>query len=113
MTEARGAVLREQYDDLKRRIDGADVPARSVCLNYIRSTFNSISEAYELASSADRERMMKAVLEMSRKLWDEGNRPQVLALGVVMLNIESRFVAGDDAAFVKAETETLINEASA
>jgi hypothetical protein len=112
MTEARGAILRRQYDDLIRRIDAADMSARSVCLNYINSIFNSISDAYELASSADRERMLKAVLEVSRKLWEEGNRPQVLALGVVMLNIESRFVADDDANFVKAETDALIKKAS-
>ena len=112
MTEARSTVLRRQYDDLRHRIDAADTPARPVCLNYIRSTFNSIRDAYELASNADRERMMKAVLEVSRKLWDEGNRPQVLALGVVMLNLESRFVEGDDANYVKVETDALIKEAS-
>lgn len=50
-----------------------------------------------MASSADRERMLKAVLDVSRKLWDGGNRPQALALGVIMLNVESSFVAGDDA----------------
>lgn len=112
MTESRGAVLRRQYDDLRRRIDAADVSARSVCLSYISATFDSISDAYELASSADRERMLKAVLDVSRKLWEEGNRPQVLALGVIMLNIESRFVEGHDATFVKAETDALIKEAS-
>jgi hypothetical protein len=112
MTEARGAILRRQYDDVRRRIDAADTSARSVCFNYIRATFNSISDAYEMASSADRSRMLKAVLEVSRKLWEEGNRPQALALGVIMLNIESRFVPGDDATFVKEETGALIKEAS-
>jgi len=112
MAEARGIVLRRQYDDLRRRIDAADTPARSACFNYIRSTFSSISGAYELASNADRERMLKAVLDVSRKLWDAGNRPQALALGVIMLNIESRFVAGDDATFVKAETDALIKDES-
>ena len=112
MAEARGTVLRRQYDDLRRRIDAADVTARLVCFNYIRSTFSSISEAYELASIPDRERMLKAVLEVAGKLWNGGNRPQALALGVIMLNIESRFVAGDDATFVKAETDALIKEAS-
>ena len=112
MTESRGAVLRRQYDDLRRRIDAADVSARSACLSYISATFASISDAYELASTADRERMLKAVLDVSRKLWEEGNRPQVLALGIIMLNIESRFVEGDDATFVKAETDALIKEAS-
>lgn len=112
MTEGRGAVLRNQYDDLRRRIDAADTSARSICFKYISATFNSVSDAYELASSADRERMLKAVLEVSRKLWEEGNRPQSLALGVIMLNIESRFVAGDDATFVKARTDALIKQAS-
>lgn len=112
MTEARGTVLRRQYDDLRRRIDAADMSARSACFNYISATFNSVSDAYDLASSADRERMIKAVLEFARKLWDEGNRPQALALGVIILNIESRFIAGDGAAFVNAETDALIKEAS-
>jgi len=112
MTEARGTVLRRQYDDLRLRIDAADMPARSACFNYISSTFNSISDAYELASSADRERMLKAILEFTLKLWTDGNRPQALALGVIVLNIESRFVGGDDAAFVRAETDALIKEAS-
>ena len=112
MAEARGTVLRRQYEDLMRRIDAAGTRARSACFNFISSTFNSVGDAYELASGADRERMLKAVLELSRKLWNEGNRPQALALGVIMLNIESRFVAGDDAAFVKAETDALIKEAS-
>jgi hypothetical protein len=33
-----------------------------------------------------------------------------MALGVIMLNIESQFVSGDDAAFVKVATDALINE---
>jgi hypothetical protein len=36
-----------------------------------------------------------------------------LALGVIMLNIESQFVPGDDAAFVKLATDTLIKEGTA
>src|SRR5579872_3462870 len=111
MAEPRGTVLRRQYDDLRRRIDAASTPARSACLNFISSTFSSIGDAYEMASSADRERMLNEVLGFSRKLWNEGSRPQALALGVIVLNIESRFVAGDDAAFVKAETDALIEQA--
>jgi hypothetical protein len=33
-----------------------------------------------------------------------------MALGVIMLNIESQFVAGDEAAFVRVATDALINE---
>jgi hypothetical protein len=112
MEEAHGTLMRLQYDDLKRRIDAADTWARLACFNYISSTFDSVSDAYAQASSADRERMLKEVLKVSRKLWDAGNRPQALALGVITLNIESRFLPGDDAAFVKAETDALIKQAN-
>jgi hypothetical protein len=106
----RGNILREQYDDLKRRIDALDVEPRSVCFSYIQSTYGPVNEGYELASSADRERILKELRDVSRQLWSAGNRPQALALGVLMLNIESQLTPGDDAAFVKQATEALIKE---
>jgi len=54
---------------------------------------------------------LKEIREVSRELWNAGDRPQALAFGVIMLNIESQFTPGDDAAFVKAATEALIKEA--
>jgi len=72
-----------------------------------------VSDGYKLASPDDRERILKEVRAVSRQLWEAGNRPQALALGVIMLNIESQFLPGDDAAFVKAATDDLIKEASA
>ena len=113
MEEPRGNVLREQYDDLKRWIDAANGPAKSACFNYIRSTFDTVTEGYALASSADREQLLKEARKVSRQLWDKGDWPLALALGVIMLNVESRFVPGDDAAFVKAATDALIEEANA
>ena len=106
----RGNILREQYDDLKRRIDALDVEPRSVCFSYIQSTYGPVNEGYELASSADRERILRELRDVSRQLWSAGNRPQALALGVLMLNIESQLTPGDDAAFVKQATEALIKE---
>jgi hypothetical protein len=105
-----GNILREQYDDLKRRIDALDVEPRSVCFNYIKSTYGPVNEGYELASSADRERILRELRDVSRRLWSAGNKPQALALGVLMLNIESQLTPGDDAAFVKQATEALIKE---
>jgi len=109
----RGSVLRREYDDLRRRIDTADATSKSACLNQIRSTFGPVSDGYKLASPDDRERILKEVRAVSRRLWEAGSRPQALALGVIMLNIESQFLPGDDAAFVKAATDDLIKEASA
>ena len=107
----RGNILREQYDDLNRRIDELNVEPRSVCLNYIKSTYGPVNKGYELASSADRERILKELRDVSRQLWFAGDRPQALALGVLMLNIESQLTPGDDAAFVKQATDALIKEA--
>jgi hypothetical protein len=111
--EVRGNVLRKEYEDLKRRIDTTDSLPKSTFFNFIRSTFGPVSEGYALASSADRRRILKEVREVSRKLWEAGNRPQALALGVIMLNIESEFVPGEDAAFVKEATDALIKKAMA
>jgi hypothetical protein len=111
--EVRGDVLRREYDDLKRRIDAADDQAKSACFNHIRSTFRPVSDGYALASSADRERILKEVRIVSRKLWEAGNRPQALALGIIMLNIESQFAPGENAVFVKSATDALIREAGA
>jgi hypothetical protein len=81
-----------------------------VCFNYIKSTYGPVNEGYELASSADRERILRELRDVSRRLWSAGNKPQALALGVLMLNIESQLTPGDDAAFVKQATEALIKE---
>jgi hypothetical protein len=72
-----------------------------------------VNDGYGIASPVDRERILKEVRAVSRQLWEAGNRPQALALGVIMLNIESQFLGGDDAAFVKAATDALIKEALA
>ena len=109
----RGNVLREQYDDIKRRIDALNVEQKSACFNHIKSTYGPLNEGYALASGGDQERILKEVRDVSRQLWSAGNRPQALALGVIMLNIESQFVPGDDAAFVKLATDTLIKEGTA
>jgi hypothetical protein len=106
----RGNVLREQYDDLKRRIDALNVEQRSACLNYIKSTYGPVNEGHEQASSADRERILKELRDVSRQLWSAGNRPQALALGVILMNIESQLVPGDDSALVREATEAQIKE---
>jgi len=72
-----------------------------------------VSDGYALASGADRERILKEVRKVSRKLWEAGNKPQALALGIIMLNIESQFMPGEDALFVKLATDALIREAKA
>jgi hypothetical protein len=46
----RGNVLREEYDDLRRRIDATSVEQKSVCFNYIKSTYGPVNEGHALAA---------------------------------------------------------------
>jgi len=109
--EDRGNVLRKQFDDLKQRMDAADADAKLACFNCIKSTANDVSGGYADASSADRKQILRHAAKVSRQLWDRGDWPQALGLGIIMLNAESRFVPGDDAAYVRAATDALIKEA--
>ena len=109
--EERGNVLRKQFDDLKQRMDAADADAKLACFNCIKSTANDVSGGYADASSADRKQILRHAAKVSRQLWDRGDWPQALGLGIIMLNAESRFVPGDDAAYVRAATDALIKEA--
>jgi hypothetical protein len=108
---ARGNVLRKQYDDLKQKIDAANAHAKLACFECIKSKAHDVSEGYANASSADRKRISRHAVEVSHQLWDRGDWPQALGLGIIMLNAESRFVPGDDAAYVRAATDALIKEA--
>ncbi|MDP9091192.1 MAG: hypothetical protein M3O26_20955 [Pseudomonadota bacterium] len=48
----------------------------------------------------------------SLQLWKSGEWPVALGIGISCLNAQSRFVPGTDAAYVKAETDRIIKEAS-
>jgi hypothetical protein len=104
-----GNLLREQYDDLRRHIDAMNVEQMSVCSDYIKLNRGPVCDGYTLASDGDRERIVKEIREVCRQLWSAGNEPQAMALGVILLNVESQFASGDEAAFVKTATDDLIN----
>jgi hypothetical protein len=111
--EARGNVLRKKWDKLKRRIDAADFSAKSACLGYIKTRSESFGRLYARSSSADKKRICKRVAKESLRFLKAGDWPSACGLYVMMLNIESRYLPGSDAACVKVETDALIEEASA
>ena len=111
--EARGNVLRKKWDKLKRGIDTADFSAKSACLGYIKTRSESLGRLYARSSSADQKRIYKRVAKESLRFSKAGDWPSACGLYVMMLNIESGYLPGSDAACVKVETDALINEASA
>ena len=45
-------------------------------------------------------------------MWGSGDWPSALGLGISSLNVESEYVPGKDAAYVKAETDKIIQQAA-
>ncbi len=111
--EARGNVLRKRWDKLKCGIDAADYSAKSACLGYIRTRSSSLDRLYARSSRVDQKRICKRVAEESLRFSKAGDWPSACGLYVMMLNIESRYLPGSDAACVKVETDALIKEATA
>jgi hypothetical protein len=111
--EARGNVLRKKWDKLKCGIGAADFSAKSACLGYIKTRSESLGRLYARSSNTDQKRIYKRVAKESLRFSKAGDWPSACGLYVMMLNIESRYLPGSDAACVKVETDALIKEASA
>jgi hypothetical protein len=111
--EARGRVIRKRYEGLKSRIDAADIPAKSACFGVIKSKFEPLRCSYASASRAERKRILKFTSETAHKWSDAGDWPHALGLAIIMFNLETGHLPGDDASVVKAATDALIKEANA
>jgi hypothetical protein len=111
--EARGAVLRKEYEDAMARMDGANDAAKRAFLNNIAQTADIVVNHYSAASPAERKSLLKEMRKASLEMWNSGDWPSALGLGISCLNAESRFTPGEDATHVRRETDRLIKEASA
>jgi len=111
--QARGTVMRKEYDDLMFRIIGANKHARAAFLNNIDQTIDRVVETYSAASPAERKALLEELQGAAKNLWTGGDWPSALGLGISCLNAESRFTPGEDAAYVRVETDRLIKEARA
>jgi hypothetical protein len=110
--EARGAVLRKEYEDVMARMRDANPPAKAAFLNNVHQTIDHVIGFYSSASVPGRKAFLKKMRKASLKMWHSGDRPSALGLGISCLNAESRFVPGDDASYVKLETGRIIKEAA-
>jgi hypothetical protein len=57
--EARGAVLRKEYEDAMARMRDADASAKSAFLNNIHQTSEHVVAVYSAASESEREALLK------------------------------------------------------
>ncbi len=109
--KARGAVLRRDYEDAMARMSGANSSARAAFLNNLHQTVTEVVAHYSGASPAERKAFLRDARKQAIQMWSEGGWPSSLGFGIACLSAESRFVPGDDAAFVRRETDLLIREA--
>jgi hypothetical protein len=109
--QARGVVLRREYEDLMARMNGANVHARRAFLNNIEQTIDDVVATYSAASERERRAFSKEFQKAAKEMWTRGDWPSALGAGVSLLNAQSRFVPGDDAAYVRAKTDALVKEA--
>ena len=88
--EARGAFLRKEYEDAMARMEDANAPARSAFLNNVNQTIGEVTQHYTSASQSDRKASLKKMRAASIEMWNGGDWPSALGLGISCLNAESR-----------------------
>jgi hypothetical protein len=94
------------------RMRDADPPARAAFLSSVHQTIDRMLGFYASSSVPARAAYLRKMRKASRKMWAHGDWPSALGLGISCLNVESRFVSGDDASYVKAATDRIIKEAA-
>src|SRR6266849_1460108 len=103
--EGRGTQMREEYKDAIARMRKANLTASSVFLDHVNRTIQELAALYEPASKSRRKTLLRLTRKNAATVWDNGDLPSAISLTIACLSAESRFVPGDDAAYVRLETE--------
>lgn len=111
--ESRGTEMAKELDDLMRKINGANLAAKTACFSNILAMADEIRAAYDAATGPDRKALLKALKQNAHKVWDTGDWPSALAIGIVCLNLESIDTPGAAALQVRRETDALIAQVRA
>jgi len=109
--ETRATVMRKEFEDVIAGAPCAKVPARFDFLNSVTQTHGPLLRLYAAASQSERRAILRVAKKAATNMWDRGAWPSALGFEITCLNVESRFVPGADAAYVKSETDKIIEEA--
>ena len=111
MWEVRATVMRKEFKDVIAKAPGAEVPARFAFLSNVTQTHGAMLRLYSAASPSERRAILRCAKKAATGMWLQGAWPWALGLQISCLNVESRFLSGADAAYVRAETDKIIEEA--
>ena len=103
--------MRKDYDDVMARMKNANKYDLKAFYHTINRTVDGLPEFYASLSKADRSKYLDLMRKKVAEMWAQDYLPEVLGTGITLLNIESRFVPGPDAAYVREETDRIIGEA--
>jgi hypothetical protein len=110
---ARGNVLRRSFDDVMVRVIGVDYPEMQAFFNNVDQTIEPLREAYNAASPRERKALLKQCGKSMIEMWNRGDWYSSFGLSISCLNIESAHLPGEDAAYVKTETDKIVAKARA
>jgi hypothetical protein len=110
--EARGRGLRAEFENAVSLMGNATPEARRAFQNNLHQCYESLRTAYDAAPASERKRMQKIAKASAITMWQRGDWPSALGLGVAMIHLESQHVPGADAAQIRAASTSLIAEAA-
>ena len=99
--EARGTVLKNDYEDIVARLNNANPVSWKAYHRKLREVVKDYQPPYEIASQSERKRFLKECRQSSAEFWNNGYWPQALGIGAGLIYIESQFTPGTDAEHVR------------
>ena len=106
---ARGGIMRKELEDTMARISVAN---RWAVYKNVQQIIGPLREAYGPASPHRRESLLAECRKSGTEMWNSGDYASGLGLCISCLNIESEYLPGNDAAYVKRETDKIIEQAA-
>ena len=103
--------MRKEYEDVMARMQNANKYAKFEFHNEINHRTTDFLEFYSGASKSDRIKILNAMSKNVAYLWNQNFPFGALGVHIVSLNVESHFVHGEDAEYVRQQTDILIKEA--
>jgi hypothetical protein len=109
--ESPAALMRQDFDAALAQAPGPMTPARCAFLTTIKQTHATLLALYLTASPIERRAILRYIKKASASMRLQGAWPTALGWEIASLNVASRFEPGGDAAYVKAGTDIMVEEA--
>ncbi len=108
---SRTSGMRREFEDAIAKAPGPNAPARSAFLNALTQAHGTLLALCWAASPAERGPILRYAKKAATNMWRQGAWPSALGFEIASLNVASRFMSSTEAAYVRTETDKIIDEA--